>query len=230
MTAPAMTALWHLLQTTDTAFPIGGFAHSNGLEGLVDDRVVTDPASLETYLRESWVPALGALDLPLIRHAALAAIDDHALYDLDERASALRPTAESRRAQQQIGRQRLALVARLTAHPRLQTLAGAAERGEWSANLPVVWGVETACLELPSNHALAAYAYQSLNGHVAAAMKLIRIGPEGAQSILRRLAPAVDRAIADSATVLADAIGTFTPLLDLASARHETAYTRLFIS
>jgi urease accessory protein len=230
MTAPAMTALWHLLQTTDTAFPIGGFAHSNGLEGLVEAGTVTTPADLESFLTASWLPALTATDLPLIRHANTATADTGALYELDTLAWALRATAEARRAQQQIGRQRLSLVARLTGHPRLTTLATAAGQGEWMANLPVVWGVETACLDLPLDDALTAYAFQSLNGLAAAAMKLIRIGPDGTQNILRRLLPAVEQAVTNSAHVDRASIGAFTPLLDIASACHETAYSRIFIS
>ena len=122
------------------------------------------------------------------------------------------------------------LAARLTAHPRLVELNDAAERGAWRTGLPLVWGVETTCLELPLPDALAAYAYQKLNGLVAAAMKLIRIGPEGAQGILYRLAPAVSEAIETSMAIAVEELGGFTPLLDIAGARHETAYTRLFIS
>ncbi|HMO03113.1 MAG TPA: urease accessory UreF family protein [Kiritimatiellia bacterium] len=224
------TSLWHVLQTTDSAFPVGGFGHSYGLEGLVQDGRITTPAELEQFLAENWLPSLAHIDFPLIRLAHSAAGSDAELFHLDELAWAVRPTSEIRKAQQQMGRQRLRLVALTTGMPRLMHLDEAAQADAWRANWPVVCGAEAGLLGIESATAMTASAYQGIAGLLAASAKLIRIGPTEIQGILARQRDGVVAAIDTAQAVGIDDIGWFTPHLDIASARHETAYTRIFIS
>lgn len=223
-------SLWHLLQTSDSAFPVGGFAHSYGLEGMAQTGAIETPAQLETFVRETWLPLLSHVDFPLIRLARSNAFNNDALFRLDQLAWACRATAESRQSQIQMGRQRLKLVADLSKHPRLLELAEAVEHDQWMANWPVVWGVEAACLEFPEHQSMTAYTYQSLAGILAASTKLIRIGPTEVQHIIKRQEKFVGDAIRDSQKISEEEIGWFTPLLDITGANHETAYSRLFIS
>jgi urease accessory protein len=223
-------SLWHLLQTCDSAFPIGGFAHSYGLEGMVQANQIERPADLEDFIRKTWLPSLTHIDFPILRLSRQHAFNNDALYRLDQLAWACRATAESRRAQIQMGRQRLKLVADLTKHPRMNELAAAVVRDEWMANWPVVWGVEAACLDLPEDQSIIAYTYQSIAGIMAASTKLIRIGPTELQQILKRSEPILSAALATSKNISEEEIGWFTPMLDITGACHENAYSRLFIS
>lgn len=224
------TALLHLLQTTDSAFPVGGFAHSYGLEGLVQAGLVETPASLDQHLRDTWLPMLTHVDFPLIRLSRDAAMEDATLFRIDQLAWAVRATHESRRAQQAMGVQRLNLVARLSGHPRLSGLADAARSKQWMANWPSVWGVECACLSIPVHHAQQAYGYQCIFGILTAALKLIAIGPTEVQTILYKHIQNLEAAIRASGPIAEDEIGWFSPLLDITGAQHEQAYTRIFIS
>lgn len=223
-------SLWHVLQTTDSAFPVGGFGHSYGLEGLVQDGRVTTPAELERFLAVTWLPSLAHIDFPLIRLAHAAAGSDAELFRLDELAWAVRPTSEIRKAQQQMGRQRLRLVAMTTGLPRLVHLDEAAQAEVWRANWPVVCGAEAGLLGIDVAAAMTACAYQGIAGLLAASAKLIRIGPTEIQCMLARQRDGIAAAVETAKSVEADDIGWFTPHLDIASARHETAYTRIFIS
>lgn len=187
-------------------------------------------ADLEQFLTGTWADLLAHIDFPLVRLCVASAEDDTRLFTLDDLASACRATAEGRKAQQQMGRQRLKLTAELSGHPRLFALHQAAEKDAWRANWPSVWGVEAACLNIAMPSALAAYGYQSVNGLLTASAKLIRIGPTEIQKTLYRCRPAIESAIETSLTVTEGEIGWFTPMLDIAGACHETAYTRLFMS
>lgn len=221
-----MANLWHLLQTSDSTFPVGGFAHSYGLEGMVQAGVVDTPEDLGSFLQETWIPVMTHVDFPLVRLSYQHAQDRFALLRLDQLAWACRATAEARKAQQQMGAQRLKLVAELTAEPALCEWRDAA----WSSQWPVVCGLEAAVLKLPVDECLISYSYQSMNGLLAASAKLIRIGPTEIQRQLHACGPLVSEAIAASANIQEHEIGWFTPLLDITGAHHETAYTRLFIS
>jgi urease accessory protein len=61
-------------------------------------------------------------------------------------------------------------------------------------------------------------------------LKLIRIGQEGCQRVLRATCAASDESITASSAVVREQAGWFNPLLEIASLRHERAEERLFIS
>ncbi len=64
-----------LLQTSDSFYPTGAYAHSFGLEGLVQDGVVTDLATLRSFLLGEMLPQLARTDLPVAARAWAAAGD-----------------------------------------------------------------------------------------------------------------------------------------------------------
>ncbi|HMP74097.1 MAG TPA: urease accessory UreF family protein [Kiritimatiellia bacterium] len=226
------TALLHWLQTSDSAFPVGAFSHSMGLEGWIHEKLCPDEASLEAYLTHFHLPLLEQIDLPILRHAH----DDAAreawagLEDLDCLAWACRGSHEARDASARIGRQRLRLLHELKPAPAIQWMHQSVQAGTLRGMLPVVSGIEAHAYALPLPSAQLAYGYQTLAAILAASTKLMRIGQRAVQSILLRLLQRLPETIQRSQTLSRDAIGGFFPSLDLAEARHETQWTRLFIS
>ena len=57
--------LMRILALSDSAFPVGAFAFSAGLESAVEHRIVTDAASLEAYARQ------------ILRQAAFTRSEEH---------------------------------------------------------------------------------------------------------------------------------------------------------
>lgn len=196
---------------------------------MVQDESIRTKEELQSFLDRTWVALLSNLELPLVRHAYSASTMEE-WFDLDELAWASRTTREAREAQRQMGMQRLKLVSKMTANRDLGMLTEAADRGEWHSQWPVVAGIESRLLDVPLDHALTAFCYQSICGIMAASAKLIRIGPTDIQMIIRETMVRSEKAIHDSAAIVRDRIGWFTPLLDITGSRHETAYTRIFIS
>ena len=82
----------------------------------------------------------------------------------------------------------------------------------------------------PIEATLASIYYSTIAGILAAAMKLLRIGQNGAQTLLTEAMSHAPAAIAAAQAVSFDEIGWLNPWLDIAAARHETADARLFIS
>ncbi len=226
------TALLHLLQTTDALYPTGAYAHSHGLEGLVELGLVADAVSLGTYLAESFLPQLVHAELPWVlkAHETAERADLDALCTMDQACRAQRATRELREASARIGGQRLRLAAVADPQPLLMQLVHALDTGEFSAQAPIVAGAVAAGAGVTARDAATAHAYQAVSGQLGAAMKLIRLGQQGVQHILTRLLPALSSATAQAAELSLEQVGWFAPALDIASARHETAYTRLFIS
>lgn len=221
-----------VLQTADSLYPTGGYAHSYGLEGLIQDGAIHDRASLRAFLLQAVLPSLRHVDLPLVAHAWRAARESDwpRIGELLELATALKGAAELRGASEKIGRQRAELAAALHPQCAAATYLEHARAHRWPFAAAVTAGVELQALGAPLEAALASTFYATLSGLVSAAMKLLRLGQNAAQGLLSEaLAPAGEIAAHAVAVELAD-IGWFNPWLDIASARHEVADARMFIS
>jgi urease accessory protein len=215
--------LW-LLQANDTAYPSGSYAHSFGLEELVESGVVGNADDLENFIERQILPALLTFEIPLFAraHAAALARDVESILAIDRELDAWRIPAELRDASRRIGSQRLDLLARL-------------DPSEWLLHYrtlsPRSHHLVVTALELsgvPVAQAARAFAFQSIAGLTAASMKLMRIGQTVCQLIARRSLTKLGEKIDAALTQPPD--GWFNPLLEIASLRHARAHARLFIS
>jgi urease accessory protein len=227
-------AAWlaHLLQSVDSFYPTGSYAHSFGLEGLVNEGIVRDRDTLRQHLLLSALPALEWTELPLVGHAwhAFARPDWRIVGELSVLASALKTAREARLASENIGRQRAELAAAL--HPQslaTEYLREATAR-TWPYSAAVSAALEARVFGAPLEAALTGYAYAAIAAVVAAAMKLLRIGQNVGQSLIAEMLGHLERIIPHAVTMPRDEIGWFNPWLDIAAARHESADARMFIS
>lgn len=215
--------LW-LLQANDTAYPSGAYAHSFGLEELVESGVVATAEDLENFIGKQILPALLRFEIPLFAraHAAALAEEGKLLLEIDRELDAWRIPSELRDASRRIGSQRLDLLARLDPSPFILRHRELAPR---SHHL-VVTALELA--GVPVAQAARAFGFQSIAGLTAASMKLMRIGQSACQQISRRSLEKLGSQIDTALSRPPD--GWFNPLLEIASLRHARAHSRLFIS
>lgn len=231
---PNLAWLCGLLQASDSIYPTGSYAHSYGLEGLIQLGTVRDAASLRAYLQTALIPALLRVDLPLASQAYTAldpcTPDWAAVAQLSCLAHALKSAREAREASEKIGRQRFELLQRLRPQPLLGAYARAQAQDGFAHAAPVVAALEGRVLGAPAEAIRLAYAYATLAGTLAASMKLLRLGQNAAQTLLTESLLVLARQAARSADIRPEEIGWFNPWLDIAAARHESADARMFIS
>ncbi len=215
-----------LLQVNDSAFPSGAYAHSLGLEELVQNGVVNSPDTLETFLHQQIIPALLTFDIPMLgaAHRCSAEGNLKGLLALDQDLEAWKLPAELRSASRQIGSRRLTLIRQLDNSP-LSTDYGQADA---PCHHLIVCALELHTL--PVAAAACAYAQQTIAGYATAAMKLMRLGQERCQAIIRRAVVTLFTRIEQACQLPLDQVGWFNPLLEIASMRHARAAERLFIS
>ena len=223
-----------LLQAGDSYYPTGAYAHSFGLEGLVQAGLVRDRATLRDFIFLSVLPALRQVELPLATHAFTAldptAPDWARVGELCGLAHALKSSREARLATENIGRQRAELTATLHVHPLATAYLARAAEHNWPFAAPVSAALEGRVVGAPLEAVLSGALYAALGGLMAAAMKLLRIGQNGSQTLLTEALAQAPELIATASVVPLDEIGWFNPWLDIAAARHETADGRMFIS
>ena len=227
-------ALWvcRLLHAGDSAYPTGAYAHSFGLEGLVEAGVVRDRASLRGFLLGQFVPQLARSELPLAMRAwsAMQGEPDWArLGMLCYLGRALRGTRELRAASEAVGKQRMEMAALLHGGLATEFLRRANEAG-WPIPSCVAAAVEGAILGAPCEAVLQALLYAAVSGWVTAAVKLLRLGQNAVQTLVAEGLGQCSKILDTAAGIAEDDIGSFNPWWDIASSRHEHADFRLFIS
>lgn len=231
---PQDMAAWitGLLQAGDSFYPTGSYAHSFGLEGLVQEGVVHDRTTLRAFLRLSAMPTLRQVELPLAAHAWRALGDENwkQVGVLCGLSSALKTAREARVASENIGRQRIELKAGLRPHPLAEEYLRRAAAEGWPFSAPIASALEGRMLGAPLPAVLGGVYYASLAGVLSAAMKLLRLGQNASQSLLTELLAEAPLIIAAAEQVPLAEIGWFNPWLDIAAARHEHADSRMFIS
>ena len=221
-----------LLQTADTHFPTGADAHSLGFEEIVRMGFVTDEQTLGRYLSLQILPALANHELPYLRYAMVAAEDGNLqlLCQLDEEISAWKAAKETREASIQLGVRRLRALRVISDNPLLGAYDECITNRLAAGHHLITCAIQAVVERVPLEAALQAYAYQSLASVCSAALKLIRIGQDGCQRVLRSSLRECAAMIDQSLSVERADAGWFNPVLEIASMRHEFADERLFIS
>lgn len=224
--------LFDLLSWMSPAWPIGGFAHSGGLEWAVEERFVTDRAS--TF---AWLSALlehGPIhnDGVLFVHAwRAAALDD---------AAALAEVAELAAAAQTGAERHLEATAQGAAFRRIAL--SSVEGGRFAMLLadiedddltyPVAAAALFACHGIALEAGMAAWLHGVVANLVSAAQRLVPLGQTDGQRILRDLRPVILAAAASGAALPDgdpfDAMAGCALMAELGCMAHETQYTRLF--
>ncbi len=219
----------YLLQTSDALFPSGAYAHSLGFEECVRLGVVRDEESLRTFLLEQIVPAQREQELPYMRFA----FDGQSLDEMcaiDREITAWKLVRETREASAQLGVRRLTALRTISDAPALAEFDNAILEKRASGHHLIVCALQARTGNVPLEAALTTYLYQSLAAICAAAMKLIRIGQNGCQRVLREASRHAEATVRDSFSIARDDAGWFNPALEIAAMRHERAEERLFIS
>ena len=201
-----------LAQYLSPAFPVGGFAWSQGLEYAMDQGAVSR-ATLPLWLADWLDHGAGWSDAVLVALALRA--DDR---ETDDLARAACPSSQRLTETVEQGAAFAANVVALTG------------RDMPSAALPVAFGRACAEMPLPAPEIIGAYLQAQTAALISAAVRFLPLGPVQGQSMLAHLQPAILATATRAAPATAADLHSATWAADIAAMRHETMTTRIFRS
>lgn len=219
-------------QLTDSFFPSGMFAHSQGLEGLVRRGQVRNAADVRELITASLQQAIIPSDCVALceahRAAQMGGLEQ--IARIDRQLHAMKASPELRRASQQYALRLLSETAGFTDNVLHAAYRDRVQTKRTPGLGAVALGVVAATLGMPAEMAALGYCHSYAVGMFSASIRLLPIGHTEVQRALQRLQPIIATGI-DQARILPwTAMSSFTPMLDIASMGHASDDLRMFAS
>lgn len=218
-----------LLQLCSANLPVGGFSFSQGLEYAVEMGWVTSAEATKDWVSFNLAQSIANTDLVLLNRL-YKSLEDHdlqAFMGWDQHLLACRESNELLLADVAMGKALMRLLKDLQAIDTAPYIDLITQK-EISFVSAFALGAYLFGLDMRSAQSGFCWAY--IDNQVAAATKLVPLGQTQAQNLLFAITEQVEQAIEQANQLDDQDIGASLPRLAMASAWHETQYTRLFRS
>jgi urease accessory protein len=217
-----------LLQITDSAFPLGGFAFSYGLESMAKLGRIKDVSDFKKYLL-NVLAQVSCSEIPFVNSSYNCAPDEYEmLVAIFMRLEAFVTVPCIRKASIMQGRSLLQIMKIVYPEHHFHGVMRWLQHRGLPPYFAPVFGLVSRQIGLDHMQALSAYAYIALRDQVSAAIRLGLLGPQDAQAILRESLANVNRSIDRVKDVAYHQAFKIAAVLEIAQAHHPNLYSRLF--
>ena len=218
-----------LLQLCSANLPVGGFSFSQGLEYAIEREWISCPISTQNWIKLNLTQSIARTDLAILKrlYAALHEQDVERFKFYNQHLIACRESNELRMADLAMGK---ALVRLLKQLDTLDTSAHLPLLNELEISFVSAFAISAYLFQLDLVTAQSGFCWTYIDNQVAAATKLVPLGQTQSQNLLFSLGEDLQNVIAIANQLEDHEIGGSLPHLAMASAWHETQYTRLFRS
>ncbi len=215
-----------LLQLASPALPVGAYSYSEGLETLVEGRVVCDRITLKHWLEQEL--SCGAIRLEaavMLRAYRATVLDDKAALSYwNNWLSAARETSELRASSWQMGQSLMRLLL------AIKPLEAQSFCLQGECNYAISLGIAAALEQISPTSVILGYLHSWATNLITAGVKLIPLGQTAGQVLLHELHANISDAGTEIISLEDHELSSCSWGLSLASMAHETQYTRLFRS
>ena len=215
-----------LMQLCSPMLPTGAFAYSQGLEFAVSSGWIKDHETTKVWIYGLLQNSLTYLDVPLLSrlYKAWSVNDKKDVLYWNDYLYACRDSKELREEEKQLAH----------ALARLLGDLGVSEAIEWKEN-PRACFLSLFALgawhwKIPLKEASLGYLWMWAENQVLAAIKLVPLGQTDGQKLLSSTIEMIPGQVLIGSSLKDEEIGYTSPGQGIASALHETQYTRLFRS
>ena len=224
------THVFLLLQMADSAFPVGGFAYSYGLESAVKHNLISNGEGLREYLR-SFSEQLLTFDFPFIAAAhnqTNGSLDPDEIQEIIQTYKAMLLNPPLSKAGCVMGRNWLKICKQITSSYLLEETEELFQQRQLTFEFPVVFGLSMQATNFTLSQTLFLYFYMSIRDQISALIRLGSAGPSMAhtelQQVLHEFTDTIENYIPEHySTAYKSAY-----LLEVAQLSHDRVYSKLF--
>lgn len=218
----SMVRLWQLISP---ALPIGSFSYSQSLEFAIESGCLKTEADVQQWLVQQLHYSLARLDLPVLARTMQAWHENDlpAVVSWNQQLLAFRESAELYDEDCQVGYALCRLLTDLN-------INGAAQWQKQKVSYVTMYALVCVRWQIKTENAAAGFVWAWCENMVAAAVKLLPMGQTAGQKMLLALGNEIEKACCDAQQMQDEELGSTLPGLAMASAFHETQYSRLFRS
>lgn len=214
--------LWQLISP---GLPVGAYAYSQGLETAVEMGWVKDEESVFQWINGQATHTLARLDIPVFKRLYHAWSENN-VVDVSYWNNYLLSSRESQELLDEDKQLGIAL-SRLLRDLEIDAIDQLPDQSLAYASL---FSLAAYHWHIPMQSAAQGYLWSWCENQVAAAIKLMPLGQTAGQRILSKLVETLPNAIQRGCELSDRQIGGSAYGVAIASAMHETQYTRLFRS
>lgn len=221
----------HLLQFTDSTFPVGTFSFSNGLETAAYDGVVHDAATLREFVESQAVQAAFSDGIAAIHaHRAYLKGDYDAVAEADRALLAFKMNAEARLMLQRMGKKLAELSSHLFESELIARWLDEIKSEQVPGTYPVGQGMAYAAAGVDEKEMFCAHQYGVINMVLSAALRCVRVSHYDTQKILFDLASRAEEFYEEASRMELKDMNAFFPQLDILASLHEKGNMRMFMN
>jgi urease accessory protein len=218
-----------LLQLCSANLPVGGFSFSQGLEYAVEKGWVHNRASAKEWISFNLNQSIAYTDLALLNRLQNALVEDDFanFHKWNQHALACRESNELYLADVAMGKALMRLLKDIQGIDSQHYVELIREK---NISFVSAFALSAYLFGLALSEMQSGFCWAYIDNQVAAATKLVPLGQTQGQNLLFELTEQVAQVIEQANQIDDDNIGASLPRLAMASAWHETQYTRLFRS
>ncbi len=231
MNASQTAKISQLLQFSDSAFPVGTFSFSNGLETAAYEKVVTDASSLEQFARSAARQAAFSDGVAALHSFRAAAAGDYGkILEADKAIMLFKMNDEARQMLRRMGKKLAELGCRLFPEGMMKQWLGDIEAGATPGSYPVAQGLAFQAAGLSEEDLFASHQYGVVNMVLGAALRCVRVSHYDTQKILYTLSFEIDPLYEQAREMDLYDMHSFVPQTDVLASLHEKGTMRMFMS
>lgn len=224
--------LLNILQVCDSAFPIGSFNHSYGMETYLRENVICDAHTFNGWLTmffENQYLYNEGLAIKLV-YEILEKDEINKVWDIDQFLTVQNVAMESREGAKLVAYRKLDVVLELFEVDLLKEYKERIEENISYGNPAVVFAILMYYLNVKRDVAVVAYGYSVASTLVQSAVRAIPLGQKDGQRVLQDSLLALESIREEIDKLSIEDLGYNIPGFEISQMNHEILTFRLFMS
>ena len=226
-----MSKVMRLLQFTDSAFPVGTFTFSNGLETASFEGIVKDAKTLKAFADSQAHQAAYSDGVAcILTHRAFLSGDYEKCKEIDKYLFAFKMNDEARQMGTRMGKKLAELAVRLYDNSFIKEWLKDINEGITPGMYPIAQGMVFALAGISEKDLFCSHQYGVINMVLGAALRCVKVSHYDTQLILEELSDEVETHYKEASKMELKDMNAFYPELDILASLHEKGNMRMFMN